>query len=138
MPMPLTAEIREKIIYHKQQGEKNKEIAKWLKINEKSIRRIWKVYKEQETIAPKAHKKGRKPAISGEKMAAIEAKIAEQPDMTLEELIEHFELNISVSALSRKLRKMDLSFKKRHCFQKSNSDRLSFGYGVSGWDIFHI
>ena len=138
MPMPLTQEIRKKIIYHKQNGEKNIEIAKWLKINEKSIRRIWKGYIEENTIAPKPHNKGRKPAFCDRKVEQIVAKIKEQPDITLEELVEHFELNISISALSRKLRKLDLTFKKRHFSQKSSCARLSNGFGVSGWDIFHI
>ena len=50
-------------------------------------------------------------------MEEITTKIAAQPDITLEELIDYFELNITISALSRKLRELDLTFKKRHCFQ---------------------
>ena len=138
MPTPLSKELREKIIYHKQNGEKNIEIAKWLQINEKSIRRIWKKYTEQNTIEPKPHNKGRKPAFCSEKMEQITAKIKEQPDITLEELVEHFRLDISISALSRKLTKLKLTFKKRHCFQKSNSELMYNGLEASGWDIFHI
>jgi len=36
-------------------------------------------------------------------MKKIEEKIAGHPDITLEELVEHFKLNISISALCRKL-----------------------------------
>jgi len=136
--MPLTTKLRGLIIYHKENGAKNREIAKWLKITERSVERILKLYREEQTIESKPHKKGRKPAISDDTMEKIKAKIAKQPDITIEELIEHFELNISISALSRKLRKMNLSFKKRHYLQKSNSARTRNGYGASGWDIFHI
>ena len=138
MPIPISQEMREKIIYHKKAGEKNADIIKWLRVSKNSITRIWKQYKEEKTIEPKPHNKGRKPAFYEKKLEAIRAKIAEQPDITLEELVEHFSLNISISALSRKLKKINLTFKKRHCSQRSSSARLSNGFGVSGWDIFHI
>jgi len=138
MPLPLSKEVRELIIYHKEKGAKNAEIANWLKITERSVERILKLYREQKTVEAKPQNKGRKPAFSSNKMEQITAKIEEQPDITLEELVEHFELNISISALSRKLKKSGLSFKKRHFFQKSNSAQMSNGSVASGWDIFHI
>ena len=138
MPLPLSEEIREKIIYHKENGAKNKEIVKWLRVSKRSVERIWRLYKEENTIEPKPHKKGRKPAFCSNKLEEIASKIAEQPDITLEELIEYFELNISISALSRKLKKLDLTFKKRHFSQKSNCALMCNGCEASGWDIFHI
>lgn len=124
MPMPLVREMREKIIYHKENGEKNIEIAKWLRINEKSVRRIWKVYKEKKTIESKPHKKGRKPAFDNKMMNNITDRIIEQPDITLEELVSEFELRISISALSRKLIKENLTFKKRRFMRKTNSVKM--------------
>jgi len=138
MPMPLSKEIRKLIIYHKENGAKNREIANWLRITERSVERILRLYRERNTIEPKPHNKGRRPAFGCEKMEQIRARIAEQPDITLEELIEHFQLNISISALSRRLKKLDLTFKKRRCFQRSNSVPMSNGFAASGWDIFHI
>jgi len=71
------------------------------------------LYQETKTVEEKIYKKGRKPAFDEAKMSQIEEKIREQPDMALEELAEHFGLNISISALCRKLLKAKLSFKKR-------------------------
>jgi transposase len=138
MPAPISNEIRKKIITHKENGEKESEIAKWLLINKSTVTKIWKQFREEDTIENKVHKRGRKPAFCEKKMEQITAKIKEQPDITLEELVEHFKLNISISALSRKITKLDLTFKKRHCFQKSNSALMSNGFEASGWDIFHI
>jgi len=132
MPMPLSQEIREKIIYHKKNGEKNAEIAKWLRVSIDSVKRIWRTYREKNTVKPKPHNKGRKPAFCSQKMEKITAKIKEQPDITLEELVEEFHLKISISALSRKLTKTDLTFKKRRCFVKSNFALTSNGCGESG------
>jgi len=130
--MPLSQEIREKIVYHKKNGEKNADIIKWLRVSKNSVTRIWKQYKSQNTIEPKPHNKGRKPAFCDKKMEQIRAKIAEQPDITLDELVEYFKLNISISALCRKLTKLDLTFKKRRYFQKNSSARMSSGFGASG------
>jgi len=112
MPVPLSPETRTKIVYHKKAGAKNREIAKWLCVTERSVEKIWKLYKEQNSIAPRPHNKGRKPAFGDDVMNQIAVKIEEQPDITLEELVEAFDLKISISALSRKLKKLDLTFKK--------------------------
>ena len=138
MPKPLSKEIREKIIYHKQNGEKESEIAKWLLINKSTVTKIWKQYREEKTLESKVRNRGRKSAFCEKKLEQITAKISEQPDITLEELVEHFELNISISDLSRKLKQINMTLKKRRCFQKSNSARTLLGSEASGWDIFHI
>jgi transposase len=135
MPIPMSKEIRELILYHKENGAKNREIAKWLRITERSVERIVRLYREQKTIDAKPHNKGRKPAFCDAKMEKIRAKIAEQPDITLYELEGKFSLSKSISALSRKLTKVDLSFKKRRCFQRSNCVPMFSGFGVSGSNI---
>jgi len=112
MPAPLSNELRKKIILHKENGEKESDIAKWLLINKSTVTKIWRQYREEKTLETKVHKRGRKPAFCEKKMEEIRAKIREQPDITLEELVEVFELKISISALSRKLTKADLTFKK--------------------------
>ena len=112
MPAPLSIELRKKIILHKQNGEKESDIAKWLLINQSTVTKIWRQFREEKTLETKVHKRGRKPAFCEKKMEEIKAKITEQPDITLEELVEVFELKISISALSRKLTKADLTYKK--------------------------
>jgi len=121
MLIPLSKETREKIVYHKKSGARNTEIANWIRVTTRSVKRIWKLYKEKNTIEPRPHNKGRKAAFDDGTMIKIRAKIKEQPDITLEELVEEFSLNISISALCRKLKKQDLTFKKRRCFVKGNS-----------------
>jgi len=135
MPNPLPRETRENIIHHHENGAKNTEIVKWLRVSESSVKRIIRLYKEGKSIEAKTYKRGRKPAFCEAKLNKIIEKIAEQPDITLEELVEHFKLNISISALCRKLLKKKLSFKKRRCFQKNNSAQTCNGCGASGWNI---
>jgi transposase len=132
MPKPLTKETRENIIYHHKNGAKNTEIVKWLRVSTASVERIIRMHREGKSIEEKTYKRGRKPAFCEAKMNKILEKIREQPDITLEELKEQFHLNISISALCRKLVKRDLTFKKRRCFQKSNSELTCNGFGASG------
>jgi transposase len=132
MATPLSTEIRKNIIYHKQNGVKNDEIAKWLRVSTRSVKRIWNTYKKEKSIEPKPQNSGRRAAFCESKMEKIRAKIREQPDITLEELKEEFHLNISISALCRKLIKRDLSFKKRRCSQRSNSALMCSGFEANG------
>ena len=122
---PLSQEIRETIIYHKKNGEKNTEVSKWLRVTTKSVQRIWKQYREENTIKPKPHNKGRKAALCEKTMEQITERVKLQPDITLAELVEEFNLNISISALSRKLTKLDLTFKKNVVSKRTITTRRS-------------
>ena len=132
MPMPLSEETRNKIVFHKTNGETNANIAHWLRINEKTVRRIWGLYKAQNSVEPKPHNKGRKPAFGQDVMDKIIARIKEQSDITLEELIAEFSLKISISALCRKLQKINLNFKKRHYSQKNKNGKTFKNFAKNG------
>lgn len=130
--MPLSHEARNTIVFHKMNGKTNADIALWLRINEKTVRRILKLYQEHNSVEPKPHNRGRKPAFGQDVMDKIIARIKEQPDVTLEELVEEFNLNISISALCRKLQKLDLNFKKRHYSQKNSNEKMYKYFDGSG------
>ena len=132
MAMPLPNKIREAIITHKLNGEKEAEIAKWLCISKSSVTKTWALFKQQNSITPRPHNKGRKPAFGQDVMDKIVAKIRNQPDTTLEELVEEFSLNISISALCRKLQKLNLNFKKRHYSQKISNEKMFRSFAKNG------
>ena len=132
MSMPLPIKIREAIVTHKINGEKESEIAKWLCISKSSVTKTWALYKKQNTVEPKPHNKGRKPAFKQDVIDKIVAKIKEQSDITLEELVEEFDLKISISALCRKLQKLNLNFKKRRYFQKNSNEKMYKYFAKNG------
>jgi transposase len=119
----ISNEIREKIIKHKQNGAKEQDIATWLIISPSSVTRIWGLFKCTGSWLPKEKTQGRKNALSNEVQAAVIDKIKEQPDITLNELIELFELKISESGLSKKLKKLGFSFKKRQLILRNKTER---------------
>jgi transposase len=113
MAVAISNEIREKIISHKQNGNKEEDIAKWLIISKSSVTKVWSLYNKTGSVAPLPKNSGRKPMVSEEIMDKVVHKIEETPDITLEGLVEEFELGISVSALCRRLIKLGFSYKKR-------------------------
>jgi transposase len=124
MAIPLPMKTREAIITHKLVGKNENEIARWLCISKSSVTKIWALYRKQNSVTPRPHNKGRKPAFGQEVTDRIVVKIKEQPDITLEELVEAFDLKISISALCRKLKKLNFNFKKRHFSQKNSSEKM--------------
>jgi len=58
-------------------------------------------------------------------MNAIVKKIKQQPDITLKELKEAFDLKISQAALCKRLKKLGLTFKKRHSTQVNKKETTS-------------
>jgi transposase len=122
--MSVSNEKRADIIKHLQAGESMKDIARWLFVSVKTIKRIWHKFLKTGRYEPEPLNNGRKPQVSEETMDKIVLRIEEVPDMTLEELIEEFNLNISKSALSRRLIKIGLTLKKRHCIQMNKSAKM--------------
>jgi transposase len=125
MEMVLSNEKRSDIIRHLESGEGIKDICKWFFVNESTVRRLWRRYKAAGCYKPLPLNNGRKPMVSEETMEKIIERIKEIPDMTLSEIVDEFELNISVSALCRRLIKRGLTFKKRRFIQKNNNGKTS-------------
>ena len=71
-------------------------------------------------------------------MKKITSEISAHPDIALEEIVNEFELGISISALSRKLTKENLTFKKRRFSRKTDSVKTLPGCGQNGSRILGI
>lgn len=112
--LPITNRERETIVFHKRNGERNEIISKWMRVSISSITRIWKLYKTTGGYAPKPQNSGRKPMVTNAQMDMVIEKIREQPDITLQNLIDELSLGISESALCRRLCAMGFTLKKRH------------------------
>jgi len=118
MPKPITVEEREKIIKHKQNNEKEVDIARWLFVSESSVTKLWALYRRTGSWMPKYENCGRKSALNDTQISQIKTEVEKTPDTTLLELIEKYDLPISESGLSRVFKKLGLTFKKR-CFMQT-------------------
>jgi transposase len=116
---PISNEKRELLISAKKRGEKEEDIAKWLDLSVRSVSRIWKLYNETKSIQPKK-RPGKKSSIDAAKIEQIRNAVKQQPDLTLEELIDNLSLPIKKSRLAVILTRMNLSFKKRHYLRRNS------------------
>jgi transposase len=100
-----------KIIKHKNNGETEENIAKWLFISKSSVTKIWGKFQNTGNIFPEP-RQGRKPKVTEEEMDKAIAKQKEKPDITINDLIAECELDITESGMSKKLKKRGITFKK--------------------------
>jgi putative transposase len=110
---PISYDKRADIVAAKQRGEPVTAIKKWFNVSDSTISRIWNKYKKTGSYAPVPYT-GRRSGISAETNQNICSRIAETPDITLADLIEELSLPLTISGLSRRLAKMNLTYKKRH------------------------
>ena len=124
MAKAISLDKREAIIKHKQSGESDENISKWLLIHPITVYRVWRKYKETGSYKPSPLNNGRKPRVNKETMDNVILKIQKEPDITLQELIDEFDLGISQAALCKRLIKLGMSFKKRHSIQPVKSEKM--------------
>ena len=122
MPKPITNKEREKIIKHKQNNENESDIARWLFVSESSVTKLWARYRKTGSYLPNYKNCGRPSTLNKTQIAQIKLEAKKNPDHTLLELIEKFNLKISESGLSRVFKKLGLTFKKRHTMQTNKNE----------------
>lgn len=125
MPAPVSNEIREKIIIHKQNNAKESDIANWLIISQSTVTKVWALYRTTGNYFPQPRTQGRKPLVDEKTMDNVVSKITKMPDVTLSELINEFNLPFSESALCRRLVKLGYSFKKRQLIPQNKTAPIS-------------
>ena len=113
MPKPLSNDLRKRIIDAKLRGDTEDKIAAEKEVNKSTITKLWALYRETGSYKARPNPSGRKPAISPQQLAQIAQRINEQPDITLQELIDELALPVCVSALCRTVNnKLKLYLKK--------------------------
>jgi len=116
MPQPLSKDLRKRIIEAKLRGETENKIAEEKEVSKSTITKLWALYRETGSYEARPNPSGRKPVLSEQQLQQITQKINEQPDITLQELIDGLGLPVCVSALCRTVNK-----KLGFCFKKNAS-----------------
>jgi transposase len=120
---PISNEKRELIIAAKKRGETEKSIAMWLNICERSVTAIWRLYRKTGSYLPTPYP-GRPPILNVEQWNETKRYVENNPDKTLDEIIEELRLPIKKSRLSLLLIKEDYSFKKRLLIPQSKTEKM--------------
>ena len=111
---------RENIVLAMQRKEKRSNISLWLNVSLSTVDKVWRKFRETGAYLPIPYT-GRKSTLTAEQDRQIQAKIAQTPDITLNELCEELSLDLSESGLSLHLKKMDLTYKKRRSMQTTKN-----------------
>jgi len=119
MPPPLSNDLRKRIIESKLRNDTEDMIAIEKEVGKSTVTKLWSLYRETRSYAPRPNPRGRKPTLSLEELELVRASIVQRPDITLAELIEQFGFVLSVSALSKIVIKLGLHFKKNAILQRT-------------------
>ncbi|MDR1155160.1 MAG: hypothetical protein LBL04_10630 [Bacteroidales bacterium] len=107
MPVPLSLDLRKRIIEAKLRGDTQAKISSDKSVHTSTITKLWALY------CATGNSRGRKPGLSSEQLEQVRAAILEQPDITLQELKDRFSLPVSLPALSKAIRnRLKLYYKK--------------------------
>jgi transposase len=122
MPNPLSNDLRKRIIEAKLRGDTEDKIAQEKEVNKSTVTKLWALYRETRSYEPRPNPNGRKPALSLQQLEEITSRINEQPDITLQELIDELNLPVCVSALCRTVNnKLGFCYKKNAARHRAKS-----------------
>lgn len=129
----LSLDLRERIIfsYDREEGTRA-EIAHRFQVSLGMVKKLLQQRRRLGDIAPQHHLAGRKPVIVATHQTQLRALLTKKSDLTLKELRAATGLGCSLQAINVVLRKMGLTYKKRHSVPVSKIVRTSLGRGASG------
>ena len=84
------------------------------------------------SLQPRPYHGGRAPAIPPHRYDEVRQLLAEQPDLTLEQIRERLQLDCSLAAICRTLQKLELPRKKKHSKRLNNNGPMCRPHDRSG------
>jgi transposase len=110
---PLSQDLRERIVAaYEAGGASLAAVGRRFAVSGKVVGKLVRQKRELGTLASQVHRRGRKPAVSGEKRDELRAHLEQYPDATVLERREALGLKCSEKTLWQTLRKMGWRFKK--------------------------
>ena len=90
-----------------------------------TVYNLLRLREETGALRPRPNPGGHKPAIGPERYDEIRQLLAAQPDLTLEQLRDRLDVDCSLAAVCRTLKKLGLTRKKKLCRRPSSSGPMS-------------
>lgn len=118
MPTAYSKDLREKILLTIEQGQQSKPtIADSFKVSNSFVYALWSRYQKTGKIEAKRRGGNNPPKIDQKGEDHLREWLANEPDLTLNELCHrytaHFSISVSKSALDRTLKRMKMTYKKK-------------------------
>ena len=129
----ISLDLRERILasYDSDEGSRE-EVARRYRVSLGLIKKLLQQRRRTGDIAPRHRFSGRKPRILPAHHGQMRRLLARKPDMTLPELRAATALNCTLPAIHYALKKMGLTYKKKHSAPANKTGPTSRGHGGSG------
>ena len=135
MQRPISLDLRQRILasYDHEEGTRD-EIARRYRVSLGMVKKLLQQRRRTGDIGPRHHRSGRKPLIIAVHRRKMQELLGRKPDLTLSELRQAVALDCTLPAIHYVLKKMGLTYKKRHCGPASRIARTLRGRAGSGGD----
>ena len=119
-------EARKLLIEALEKKHKVQEVADCYSVNRSTVYRLKKRWEEAGSFETRTFLRGRKPALSPEKLASIDQLVKDKPDVTLQEIVDTLHLTVSIETVRKALLKLGYRRKKK-AFHASEQERPRCG-----------
>lgn len=124
MSAPLSSDLRQRILAALEAGEgSQRQVAERFRVGRATVERLVRRVGQTESLLPKPHGGGRRPAITEADRERILGWLRAEPDLTQEEMAKRFEAlgrPVNQQTVSCGLRRLGITRKKRRCAPSSN------------------
>jgi transposase len=109
---PFSMDLRRRVLKHVDAGMSTREVATKYEVSESWVRRLKQRRRESGEVAPRSSRNHRQPKWLAV-IDQLQALVDQKPDITLRELRESLGGVFSIQTLSRALRQLQMTFKKK-------------------------
>ena len=123
---PLSKDLRRRIVaaYEAKEGS-HAVLGRRFLVSARVVGKLVQQKRELGTLEPQVHRRGRKPAISGDDLKALQKHVEEHPDATAEERRDALGLKCTVKTVYETLHRIGCSFKKSRRVHRNKTERTS-------------
>ena len=116
-------DLRKRIIAARNNGDKVNDIAERFSVSVRFIYSLLRLFRMAGSYEAKKNSGGAPRKISSEDEEKIRQFIEEKPDLTLEEIKEQGNIEVSVSTIHRAIERMKITLKKKRFILKNKTHR---------------
>ena len=129
-------DMRERVVaaYENEEGS-YRVLAARFAVSRAVVGKLVRQHREQGTLQPQVHLRGRKPAIRGETLERLRKHLAKRPDATLAQRIAELGLECSINTMWKTLRRLGWRYKKSRREPPSRIARTSPDNGPTGGSV---
>ena len=142
---PYSTDLRERILTTIQRGEYSlREITDLFSVSLSFLVRLLQRHRRTDSVQPKPHGGGSKPLLSDQDLVRLQQLVRQQPDATLAELRERLGIPCSLATLSRALKRLRITRKKKtlHAQERDKPEvqaqRATFDQKMASVDPEHL